>query len=244
MAQLYWLIFFASVAFQIRVIAALCREAYKQYPFVFVYSIILLLTTVADRAVVVVGVFSLSKAARHAFFYRDEAVRQFLLFVVVVSLIERTMVGRSYQTRVRVLLAVSAVFSVLVSVYVHWDVRLVLLMTGVIRDVSFGSVVLTLLLWLMLISSRHKDRQLLMVTGALGLQFTAEAIGQALRQLSEHHRSLLITGNLLGALCHVLRLYVWSEAFRKFQEPQTRPDGKSQAIPHPVETLLQSTSNG
>jgi len=104
-------------------------------------------------------------------------------------------------------------------------------------------VALTLLLWLMLISSRHKDRQLLTVTGGLGLQFTGEAIGQSLRQLSVHHHILVVPGNLIGPLCHVLRLYVWSEAFRKLgtvQETQKQPEEKSQPVSPQAETLFQS----
>jgi hypothetical protein len=76
-------------------------------------------------------------------------------------------------------------------------------------------VALTLLLWSLLISSPRKDHQLLMVTGGLGLQFTGEAIGQSLRQLSHHHQAILLTGNMLMSVAHLLRLYVWMEAFRR-----------------------------
>ena len=45
---LQWVIFFVSVALQVYVIALLRRGAYKNYPFALVYSVVLLLTSVAD----------------------------------------------------------------------------------------------------------------------------------------------------------------------------------------------------
>jgi hypothetical protein len=97
----------------------------------------------------------------------------------------------------------------------------------------------------MLISTKRKDHQLLMITAGLGLQFTGEAIGNALRQMSQHRPVVLLTGNILLGASHLMRLYVWLEAFRK---PQTLPDkaddaeepgGKSKALPRQAETLFQ-----
>jgi hypothetical protein len=99
-------------------------------------------------------------------------------------------------------------------------------------------------LWLILISSQRKDHQLLMITGGLGLQFTGEAIGQSFRQISQNHVSLFILGNLIGGITHLLRLYVWREAFRrpweKMEIKKEEPDEERQAVPHPAETLFES----
>jgi hypothetical protein len=229
MVWLQWLIFVVSLALQVFVIGLLRRGLYKDYPFVFVYSLVLIMTTVADGAAFA-GVAHMD----HAFF-RNEALRQLLLFTVVMSLMDRAMRGRPYRNRVRVILILSACLAVLISVQIHWDAhsnhKYNLWATQVGRDLSFGSVVLTLLLWVTLISSRRKDTQLLMVTGGLGLQFTGEAIGQSIRQLSvPHHHILLLVGNLVLTASHLMRLYVWSEAFRRariIQEIDTddEPDG-------------------
>jgi len=215
MVWLQWVFFCVSVALQVYVIALLKRGAYKDYPFALAYSVVLLLTSVAD-ALALAGVLSLSKAGLRFFYYRNDAARQFLLFTVVVSLIERAMQASPYRKRVRVTLAGLAVLSVFISLTVHSGApRFVLWMTEVSRDLSFGSVALTLLLWSLLISSPRKDHQLLLVTGGLGLQFTGEAIGQSLRQLSHHHHAILLLGNMLMSVAHLLRLYVWMEAFRR-----------------------------
>jgi hypothetical protein len=214
MIWLQWLIFFVSLALQIFVIGLLRRGAYKDYPFVFVYSLVLIMTTVADGAVFA-GVAHMD----NGLFYRNEALRQLLLFTVVMSLMDRAIRERPYRGRIRIFLALSACAAVLISVEIHREARDLhynLWATQVGLDLSFGSVVLTLLLWVTLISSQRKDAQLLMVTGGLGLQFTGEAIGQSMRQMSvPHHHILLLAGNLVLTASHLMRLYVWSEAFRR-----------------------------
>jgi hypothetical protein len=225
MIWLQWLIFFVSLALQVFVIGLLRRGAYKDYPFVFVYSLVLIMTTVADGAVFA-GI-----AHMEAGFFKNEALRQLLLFTVVMSLMDRAVRERPYRGRIRLFLISSACVAVLVSVRIHGEARDLhynLWATQVGRDLSFGSVVLTLLLWVTLISSHRRDTQLLMVTGGLGLQFTGEAIGQSMRQLSvPHHYMLLLAGNLVLTASHLMRLYVWTEAFRRprtLQQIDKKPD--------------------
>ena|SRR6266566_1211923 len=245
MVLFQWLIFSVSAALQVCVIAALRRRAYKEFPFVYAYSLVLFLKVLVDAALFT-GVVSFSHNAKIVYYYRSDAVREFLLFAVVVSLIEGAMQGSPYRGRVRVLLAVTAVVSVFVSLMVHWKPvsQFALMMTEVTRDLSFGSVVLTLLLWLMLISSPRRKPQLLMLTVGLGLQFTGEAIGQSLRQIAHSHRStgLVFAGNLLLSVSHLMRLYVWWEAFRRPYAELDKPEagGESQALPRQAETLFQS----
>ena len=62
-------------------------------------------------------------------------------------------------------------------------------MTPWTRDLNFGAAVLDLGLWALLISSRQKDYKLLLVTGALGIQFTGGAIGEALRDIERVTRN-------------------------------------------------------
>jgi len=243
MYWLQWLILLSSVLLQILVIRCLCRGAYREYPLISVFSAVLLLTTVVD-AVLFSGVFAVSKYWMQLYYYRNEAVRQFLLFAVVISLIERATVANLHRVRILSLLGLASALAMAFSIYTHSDVRpFPLLMTKVIRDLSFGSAVLTLLLWLMLLSSRARDRQLLMVTVGLGLEFTGEAIGQSLRQLATYQRdtTILLAGNLFLSLSVLMRLYIWSKAFRTTGtsvEKVKEPDEKQRKVfPHPAQTL-------
>jgi len=110
-------------------------------------------------------------------------------------------------------------------------------MTSVTRDVSLGSMGRTQLLWLMLIGTRKRDHQLLIVTGGLGLQFAGEAIGQSLRQLSRSHDIALIIGNLVAGVTHLLRLYIWYSAFSKNPAKEKGPVEKPrEAFPDPAQS--------
>jgi hypothetical protein len=242
MVLLQWLIFSVSATLQVCLISALRRRAYKEYPFVYAYSLFLFLKILVDAALFA-GAVSLSKPAMAYYWYRSEAITQFILFSLVVSLIEGAMKRSAYRERVRVLLAVTAVVSVFVSLVIHWDPsQFVLWMTEVTRDLNFGSALLTLLLWMMLISSPRRNRQVLMLTVGLGLQFTGEAIGQSLRQLA-HHRSsgTAFAGNLLLSMSHLIRLYVWWEAFRRpYGQDKQESGGEPQVLPRQAETLFQS----
>jgi hypothetical protein len=148
-----WLIFAASLVLQVWLLVALRRSgAHRGYVFVFAYSLVLFVTTIADGAVMA---GSVTKDTARLIFYRNEAVRQFLLFAVVISLLDRAMKDHPYRLRVRIALAMAVPAAVVTSLYIHASSShmFVLWMTRVSRDLSFGSVVLTLLLWLMLISS-------------------------------------------------------------------------------------------
>jgi hypothetical protein len=243
MLWLQWLTFAVSLALQISVIVSLRRGAYKEYPFVLVYCIVSLGTIVAD-AVVFSDLASMPVADQRVFFYRNAALRQFLLFTVVVSLIDRAMLGKPYRERLRVFLMLAVFGSIVLSYYIHSDTyRFSLLMTKITRDLMFGSVGLTLLLWSTLIASKKKDDQLLMITGGLGLQFTLEAIGQSLRQLSQHRPYVLLAANLLLSVAHLMRLYVWREAFRrprKAQETKKRLGGVSDEVSRQTQDVLES----
>lgn len=243
MYWLQWLIFLVSAPLQIFVIISL-RRRFKDYPLVFFFSAVLLLTTAVD-AVLFSGSLDVPKYWVRTYYYRNETVRQFLLFTVVLSLIERATQGSAHRFRILAILGLTSVSAVLLSLYIHADVRpFALLMTVITRDLSFGSAVLTLLLWVMLISGRVRDRELLMVTVGLGLEFTGEAIGQSLRQLAafHHDRSIMLTGNLFLSLSHLMRLYVWMQAFRQSgsREKVEEPDEKQREVfPRPAQTLFE-----
>ena len=84
-------------------------------------------------------------------------------------------------------------------------------MTRWTRDMNFCAAVLDLGLWAMLIRTREKDMRILMISGALGIQFTAGAVGQALRDVSNatvNITSVLIVSANLVCLC------IWWQTFR------------------------------
>jgi hypothetical protein len=102
-------------------------------------------------------------------------------------------------------------------------------MTPWTRDLSFGAAILDLGLWATLIANRQRNYRLLMVSGALGVQFTGEAIAQALRDLSPFLRDV---ATFLVPLPNLICLYIWWQAFRSTAE---RPS----ATPLPAELAAE-----
>lgn len=217
---LQWAFIVASLVLQVMVIQAFIRGPYRQYPFAFTYSLVLFFTTIMDTAR-----WSGAERLVPQEFYQTETLRQVFLFAVVVSFIDRAMEQFPYRQRVRGVLITLALAVAYGSILFHSEGspvnayynQLGDLATRVARDLSFTAVVLTLLLWSILLGRRSVDRQLLLATGGLGLQFTGDAIGQSLRQLALPGRIkwLVITANILIVLAHLMRVYVWWEAFRK-----------------------------
>ena len=89
-------------------------------------------------------------------------------------------------------------------------------MTPWSSNLNFCSAILDLALWALLIASREKDQRLLMLSGALGIQFTGEAIGHALRNLSRRNHSTLMVslGNAVAVLTYLAFLYILWQTFR------------------------------
>lgn len=208
--MLFWA---ASAVLQLLVLATLLKGAYKRYPFVFAYSVVLILTLVIEVGALADAGYATAAAKRY--FWVNDLVRQSLLFAVVISLIYRA-AGSNRGVLCRALVAGAALVAAF-SFYTNLGFPVGTLMTTVGRNLSFCSAVLNLVLWSLLIVSRDKDRQLLLVVGGLGIQFTAEAIGQSLRFLAVAgtSRFLVQVGNILMAGGHIVCLSIWFQAFQR-----------------------------
>jgi len=216
-----WIFVIASFLLQAMVIHVMLRGAYRRYPLAFAYSIVLFLTTIMDTARWSLGPLHSRIMAEE--FYQTETMRQVFLFAAVISFIDCAIADLRYRSRLRAALIALALLTGAFSVGVHTEGSfsltgaIALTATKVARDLSFSAVILNLVLWSLLLARKSTDRTLLLITGGLGLQFTGDAIGQSMRQLAQPDRIrwLLWMGNLLVVCSHLLRVYVWWEAFRK-----------------------------
>jgi hypothetical protein len=139
------------------------------------------------------------------------------VFVLVISLVYRA----SENLRPRRALLIGMICGTLLvaalSLWAHsGPVSLGRFMTRWTRDLNFCAAILDLGLWTLLISSRKKDYKLLLVTGALGIQFAAGAIGQSLRDVSP---VMVAAASDFTVLASLSREYLWWRAFRRRPEP-------------------------
>ncbi len=209
MAYVWWTTLLVGVTLQVLIIAALLRGATKQFRVLFIYMTVLLLTTVAEAAA-----FYNANLFRQAsrYYWAIDAVRQAMIFLVVLSFIRQALgEGPRHVMLRRLLWGGVAVFSI-ASLILTRDPILGYWMTNLSRNLGFLAVILNLVLWAVLIQYRRGDRILLMVTGGMGIQMAGKAVGHSLRQLSPVAWPV---GNLILVLTHLLCLYIWWQAFRR-----------------------------
>ena len=209
-----WLI---GVPLEILIIAAVLRQDYSRYPFFFLYILADFLTTAIDISVTIAYYSRVpgARGARVLWYWINEGILQTLVFALVVSLIYHATAQIRSRRLVRTALVIGATIFAAASFFIHYGRHLQLStwMTPWSRDLNFTSAILDLALWAMLIASREKDRRLLILSGALGIQFTGEAIGEAIRGLT-HNVNVVYAGNLVIMTANLVVLYIWWQAFR------------------------------
>jgi hypothetical protein len=209
------------------IIAALLRGEYRRFYFIFAYTVVEFLATAAEiPAYWAVYTHGHQAETLQVFVYwTDETIAQVLIFAVVISLIHKATAQLTNRRVLRMVLVVGAFLFAGVSFLVHFtpSVKPGLWMTPWTRDLNFCAALLDLVLWALLIASREKDRRLLLLSGALGIQFTGEAIGEAVRQLAIQHRShpVALLGSTLVVTADILRSYIWWRVF--YKSPAANP---------------------
>jgi hypothetical protein len=214
-----WLI---GLPLEFLVISALARGPYRRFPFIFVYAAAIFVTTLVEIPPNVEYFLTGSAADRiHAarVYWVDEVVLQVLVFAAVISLIDRAISTSRWRRVARTSLAAGALLFAGASMFAHYQAPPATFgawMTPWTRDISVCATILDLALWMMLIASRKADRRLLLVSGALGMQFTGEAIGEAIRDLSIPNMvgALSLAGSVVSVAADMACLYVWWQAFR------------------------------
>jgi hypothetical protein len=206
----------AAISLQLMIIHAMLHGAWRRYPFVFIYIIADLLTNLLEIKPNLAYDTGTAQAKRSWTFlyWLDERIIQALLFLLVISLIYRASTHVRPRRTLLLALVLGSLAFALASLAWHHNPNLTTgkWMTGWTRDMNFCAMILDLGLWAMLIQAREKDYRILMVSGALGIQFAGGAIGQALREMS--HDTVPLTAVLIPA-ANLVCLYIWWQAFRK-----------------------------
>jgi hypothetical protein len=198
-------------------IATLVRGSYRDFPFLFAYAVASFLAT----AVEVAAILDLMGWSRYTYKYYwiNDAILQTLIVLLVLSLVQLSLREHPRRPFLMRVLGLAAVAVATISLAAYWDEPLNRRMTNVARNLSFGAVLLNLALWMSLIRNRLPDRRVLLISGALGIQMAGQAIGHSLRQLATPRRSvpLVIAGNLVIAVAHVMCMYLWWQVLRQHE---------------------------
>src|SRR5512138_1112464 len=200
MTYVWWFIIGAGLVLQLLVIAVVLRRRRRGFEVLFVYLLLLFLSTVLNAA----AYYNPGTQVRAArYYWISDAIRQVFIFVLVLSFIHNALVQRPNRAILRQRLWAGAFVYVLASLYFTWDPRIGHWMTDLSRNLAFLAVILNLVLWAALIQFRRDDRILLMVSGGMGIEMAGKAIGHSLRQLS---KSTQLMGDLILVITHLLCL--------------------------------------
>jgi hypothetical protein len=219
------------------VITRLLRGKWRQFPLIFAFVIAEFLVAVAQLPTFWAVSFHATQAVRSwsaRIYDRGEVFLEFFTFVVVISLIFRATAYLQSRGLMRVVCVAGAILFVGISFWVHYDARISpgLWMTPWTRDLNVGSTILDLALWSLLLAQRRTDDRLLLLVGALGIQFTGAAIGHSLRSMAPHghyHAWSAIVGGKVVVLTSIIRVYLWARAFRT--APQAAGKGFALDVP-------------
>ncbi len=205
------------------VIAALLRGEYRRYPFIFIYAVVDLLTTILEIQPSMASSSGTLEARRYwvRMFWFNERIMQILVFLLVISLVY----SATKHLRPRRTLLTGTICGTLlvvaISLWAHYNpnpASMGIYMTRWTRDLNFCAAIVDLGLWALLIGSKKKDYKLLLVTGALGIQFAGGAIGQSLRDMSP---AIVTAASDFTVITSLSRVYIWWQAFRG--KPQSLP---------------------
>lgn len=223
MGWFQWPVIIASLILQVLLISVLIRGVVRKYPIVFVYVLVLFFTSIADVALMLdFGRVTNNYAVEY---YQHEAMRQMLLFSVVLSFLYKAVKNRRSGRLIRIILVPGGILIATILFYIHRDPNFTLSMTMLNRDTNFISALLNFLLWSILISAKQRDSQLLILTGALGIEFTGSALGNCLRQVSVSTTRFgdvaFVSGNMILLLTDLAFLFFWWRALRSEEMRRT-----------------------
>jgi hypothetical protein len=205
-----------GVILQVLLIAAMLRGAFRVFKVLFVYAVVLLVTTAFDVTAFFGSGYSRGLAA---YYWIYDGIRQAVLYVVVISLIFSASEQSAKRASLQRLLIAGSVLFVAFSLYFTYNRGLSFWMTQFSRNLGFLAVILNLVLWAALLKHRP-DQTLLLVSGGMGIQMAGKAIGHSLRRF---HITVTL-GDLVLVLSHLLCLYIWWQAFRKpIKQPVAAP---------------------
>jgi hypothetical protein len=228
--------YLVGLPLEVLIIAALLRGGYRRFPFVFAYAIASFLATTVELPLYILG-----KASRDLYvkiYWIDEQIVLALVYAVAISLIYEASETLRSRRMVRTLVISGALLFAGITFLIHYDSHGAVgaWMTPWTRELNFCAAILDLGLWTMLISSRKKDRRLLVLSGALGILFSGEAIGEAVRYLAQAgQRGLLSYGaSMWITATNIMFLYMWWQALRPAAPRKTPPSAARMELDAPL----------
>jgi hypothetical protein len=219
-----------GLLFEFLIVSTLLRSGgYKRFPFVFLYTVVDFMTTVLEIPPAIAYVRGIRSATTSytSLYWLDEIILQVLIYAVVIGLVYEATRNLRSRRVLRTSVVIGALLIAGISFLLHHNPNLNTgsWMTPWTRDLNFCSAILDLGLWALLIGSRSRDQQMLLLSGGLGIKFAGESIGDSVRQLAirNRSRSISLTGSIIVVLSNIFFVYVWWQAVRTSNKKHKPP---------------------
>ncbi len=220
---------------QVLVVAALLRGSWRRFPLLLAFSIEEFVSVLVQAPGALEAMRGLHPPGLPYWvtYWTGQAITQLLLYAVVISLLYRACERlRSVQVA-RLLLILGACLVAGGTFLAHYGQSPVrgMQLTPWFRDLNFACMWMDFVLFASLLAARDKDRQLLLLSGGLGVEFAGASFGESLRQMAMRSRSLPLAraGSVIMVAASLFRLYTWWRALRHRQPEMTAP-AKFQAV--------------
>ena len=234
------LAYVVGLPLQVLIVAALLRGAYRRFPLVFAYAVANLLASALEAFLTALnGVGTVSDHLYAKTYWTNEQILLTLVYAVVIGLIIEATTSMRSRRIVRSIVVAAVFLFAAITFLIHFDRHIAMgaWMTPWTSELHFFVAILDLMLWAMLIAVKQKDGRLLILSGALGIMFTGEAIGNSVRQiaLAKHSLAIVFVGDAIGMVSNLVFLYLWWRVFRKQPADDRLPDNaariKSESSP-------------
>ncbi len=219
---------------QVLVVAALLRGAWRRFPLLLAFSAVELVSAVVQAPSALEWMRGLHPPGLPYWitYWTGQVINQLLLYAVVISLLYRACDRLRSARAARVVLILAACLVAGGTFLLHYGQSPVrgIWLTPWFRDLNFACALMDVVLWTSLLVARDKDRQLLMLSGGLGVEFAGAAMGESLRQMAMRSRShpLALAGGMIAVAASLFRFYTWWQALRR--QPEAKASGKFQAV--------------
>jgi len=220
---------------QVLVVAALLRGPWRRFPLVLAFSAVALVLTLVQAPGAIEAMRGIHPQGLPYWvtYWLGEAINELLLYAAVVSLLYRASDRLRSARIVRVLMILAACLVAGGTFLAHFDPSLQRgeYLSPWFRDLNFACALMDIVLWTSLLATRDRDRQLLLLSGGLGVQFAGSAIGESLRQMAIPSRSIPLSraGSWIIVGANLFRFYTWWHALRR-RQPEAEANTNLRAV--------------
>ena len=203
---------YSVVLLQLVLLFLLIRGPFRRFFVIFAYCLAQTLQTILDG--VVLRRYGFTSTEYKVVFWTDAIVVDLLLFLMVIVLTYQAMEGSTFRHGIaRLVGIVSLAILVLPFVVLRAPVLRTRWLNGTDQILNFGAAIMNLALWTVLLGSKKRDKQLLMITAGLGARVAATAALLGLRQLTASGGSAREVADLAARLTIVAGALIWCWAF-------------------------------